>query len=309
MPTRQLIEKEINKSVRVGPDFDKIRRKYLRLLADFTKRDTIIYASGFLSKTAQGIPNTFILITHVDVQGFMTALQGMKGDKLDLILHSPGGSLDAAEQIIFYLRERYRHIRAIVPQNAMSAATMIACACDEILMGKHSAIGPIDPQMTFPTKSGLFTAPAQAILDEFDLAKSEVIQNPKTAPLWVEKVRNLPPGLLTMCQDTILLSIFKVREWLTKYMFSGDTDGAIKAEQIAEWLGNAKEHRSHGRPINYKLAQEKGLRVSLIEEDQKLQEGVLSVYHATNITLENTNCVKFVENHQGKGWFYKVKVN
>jgi ClpP class serine protease len=28
---------------------------------------------------------------------------------------------------------------------AMSAATMIACAADVIVMGKHSFLGPIDP--------------------------------------------------------------------------------------------------------------------------------------------------------------------
>jgi len=33
----------------------------------------------------------------------MAALHGLKNDKLDLILHSPGGSLDAADQIVQYL--------------------------------------------------------------------------------------------------------------------------------------------------------------------------------------------------------------
>ena len=84
----------------------------------------------------------------------MSALHGLKGKVLDLVLHSPGGSLEAADQIVQYIRSKYEHIRAIIPQNAMSAATMIACACDEIVMGKQSAIGPTDPQITFPTPSG-----------------------------------------------------------------------------------------------------------------------------------------------------------
>jgi len=104
----------------------------------------------------------------------MSALHGLKNDKLDPILHSPGGSLEATEQIVNYLREKYAHIRVIIPQNAMSAATMIACAADVIVMGKHSAIGPIGPQITIPTETGHFTAPAQSILDEFELAKKEI---------------------------------------------------------------------------------------------------------------------------------------
>ncbi|MFN8004648.1 MAG: hypothetical protein U0X75_26950 [Acidobacteriota bacterium] len=111
-----------------------------------------------------------------------------------------------------------------MPQNAMSAATMIACACDSIVMGKHSAIGPIDPQITFPTQNGHFTAPAQAILDEFDQAKQEVINDPRTA-LWVTKIQNYSQGFLNICQNTIRLSIEKVEEWLNKYMFARVPDG------------------------------------------------------------------------------------
>jgi ClpP class serine protease len=133
----------------------------------------------------------------------MSALHGLKGDKLDLILHSPGGSMEAADQIVQYLRSKYDYIRAIIPQNAMSAATMIACACDEIVMGKHSALGPIDPQVTFPTPSGSFTAPAQAILDEFEQAKKEVTSDPSTAPLWVSKVQAYPHGFLNVCPPWI----------------------------------------------------------------------------------------------------------
>ena len=149
----------------------------------------------------------------------MSALHGLEGKELDLILHSPGGSLEAAEQIVTYLRSKYDHIRAIVPQNAMSAATMIACACDEIIMGKHSALGPIDPQITVPTTAGHFTAPAQAILDEFERAKQEVVEDPRTAPLWVTRIQAYPQGVLAMCQEAIELSKERVEEWLNEYMF------------------------------------------------------------------------------------------
>ena len=95
----------------------------------------------------------------------MTAMHGQSKDQLDLIIHSPGGHVEAVEQIINYLRSKYSHIRAIVPQSAMSAATMLACACDEIVMGKHSAIGPIDPQMTFRRANNIITtAPATLLL-------------------------------------------------------------------------------------------------------------------------------------------------
>ena len=55
----------------------------------------------------------------------------------------------------------------------MSAATMIACASDEIMMGKHSSLGPIDPQFIINSGQGANAFPAQAILDQFEIAKED----------------------------------------------------------------------------------------------------------------------------------------
>lgn len=97
----------------------------------------------------------------------------LRGPSLDLILHSPGGSAEAIEAIVSYLRTKFSDIRVIIPQSAMSAATMLACASDRIVMGKHSFISPIDPQMILSTQVGVQSVPAQAILDQFEMAKSE----------------------------------------------------------------------------------------------------------------------------------------
>lgn len=73
---------------------------------------------------------------------------------LDLILHTPGGDVAATESIIEYLNDVFEgDIRAIVPQIAMSGGTMVACSCNEILMGKQSSLGPVDPQLRgFPAQ-------------------------------------------------------------------------------------------------------------------------------------------------------------
>jgi len=80
----------------------------------------------------------------------MEVCYGIEERELDLILHSPGGSAQAGEQKLEYSRTRFDYIRAIVPLQAKSAATMIALGCDEILMGDHSEPGPIDPQILVP---------------------------------------------------------------------------------------------------------------------------------------------------------------
>lgn len=235
----------------------------------------------------------------------MTSLNGLKGDKLDLILHSPGGSLEAAEQLVQYLRAKYSHIRAIVPQNAMSAATMLACACDEIILGKQSALGPIDPQMVMQHQNGgSYSLPAHSILADFEKAKQEIAADNSSANVWIPKLLEIPNGFLDLCQKTIDLSKSKVAEWLDTYMFKDSSDK--KGKEIAEWLGNFEEHKTHGRPINYELAKSKDLKVTLLESDQELQDNVLNLYHATLLTFEMTPCVKLIENHDGKGSYVVI---
>jgi hypothetical protein len=297
MPARNDIQNEILTAKNAAQD--NVRRKYIADLSLYTQRDTILYLTAYTTGKMPNIPPSAVSVMNDDIHGFMSALHGLKNDKLDLILHSPGGSAEAAEQIVNYLRAKYNHIRAIIPQSAMSAATMIACACDEIILGKHSAIGPIDPQITFPTPTGLFTAPAQSLLSEFEQAKAEVISNPNVAPIWVSKLKNLPHGILDICKNTTELSIEKVELWLSSYMFKGMADGPAKAKKIAHWLGTASNHKTHGRPIPYNIAKSEGLNVIELESDPELQEKVLSVFHSSIVTIEVTNCIKIIENQNG----------
>jgi len=300
-----------------GNGQDIIRRGFLKTLADYTKRDTIVYASAF-TRGRPGIPPNILSINLDDMQGYMSCLNGLHGKELDIILHSPGGSLEAAEQVVQYLRSKYANIRAIIPQNAMSAATMIACACDEIIMGRESAIGPIDPQMSVPgPNNSVLSIPAHAILEDFKTAKAEVSANPNLAPVWVPKIMAIPVGYLNLCQQTIALSKSKVETWLDAYMFKSGTQlekktpdflGKFKTpgEKISDFLGNFNEHKTHGRPINFDIAQTQGLNVKRLEDDQQLQDLVLSVFHATMITFEVTGCLKLIENHEGKGMYVVV---
>jgi hypothetical protein len=241
----------------------------------------------------------------------MAALHGLKGDTLDLILHSPGGSGSGAAQIVEYLRNKYDRIRAIVPQKAMSAATMIACGCDVIIMGKHSSIGPIDPQVTVyaPDNPRAVAVSAHSILNEIKRAKEEMATNRASVPFWMQRLRMIPPGYLEQCRYAIEASTAQVEEWLGKYMFCGDPHGKRKAKEIAEWLGNADDHKSHEKPIMAQLAASKNLKIESIEEDAKFQEIVISLYHLISLTFEFTNCVKMTENHNGKGAFVIAKVN
>ncbi|MGI0015968.1 MAG: SDH family Clp fold serine proteinase [Nitrososphaera sp.] len=139
---------------------DRIRRKYLKELHDYTGRNIIAYYSGFLSK-----PGIFESeIGDEDKNGFMMAVHQLERSKgLDLILHTQGGSISATQSIVNYLHKMFgKNIRAVVPQIAMSAGAMIACSSQTILMGTHSNLGPIDPHLR-----GI---PTQGAIEEFKRA-------------------------------------------------------------------------------------------------------------------------------------------
>lgn len=97
MPNRNDIQNEILKSTAQ----DIVRRQYLKKLSEYTNRDTIIYATAFTFPKSNILNTT---LTDADINGFMSSLHGLTGKELDLILHSPGGSADAAEQIVKYLK-------------------------------------------------------------------------------------------------------------------------------------------------------------------------------------------------------------
>ena len=184
---------------------------------------------------------------------------------------------------------------------AMSAATMIACAADEIVMGKHSFIGPIDPQLQLQTALGVRFAPAQAIIDQFDLAKTQAA-DPVTLRAWLPMLSQYGPDLLITCTNATKLAKMLVTNWLTSNMFKGDPDAAQKATAIGDWLADHSHFMTHGRPISRDTAEQKGLKIVRLEDDQALQDAVLSVYHATAHTFTQTGAVKIIENHLGRAY-------
>ncbi|MCS7195580.1 MAG: ATP-dependent Clp protease proteolytic subunit [Meiothermus sp.] len=66
---------------------------------------------------------------------------------IDLVLHTPGGLVLAAEQIAEALLRHPAKVTVFVPHYAMSGGTLIALAADEIVMDANAVLGPVDPQL------------------------------------------------------------------------------------------------------------------------------------------------------------------
>jgi ATP-dependent protease ClpP protease subunit len=281
-----------------GSRFDVIRRKYLKKLQNITKRNIIIYYSGWLQKPGFAIS----AVNDSDKNGFMTVIHKLDRSKgLDLILHTPGGESAATESLVDYLHEMFgTDIRAIIPQLALSAGTMIACACKEILMGKHSSLGPIDPQFR-----GI---PAHGVVEEFKRAHSEIKVDPSKAVVWQPIIAKYNPTLIGECEKAIEWSNEMVKEWLLRGMLSDNPDGERIADNILLELGDHALTKSHARHISMKRCHELGLNVIGFEDDHKLQEAILSVHHACIHTLNTTDAMKIIENHNGIAFIQQVKI-
>lgn len=215
---------------------------------------------------------------------------------LDLILHTPGGDMAATESLVDYLRSMFgTDVRAIVPQLAMSGGTIMALSCKNILMGKESSIGPIDPQFGPMAANGL--------LQEFRQARKEIADNPANALLWEPILRKINPGFITECENAISWSHQMATRFLKSNMFDGDKNSAKKISKIITHLTDKRTTKAHGRHISLDEAKEIfGDKIVELESDQKLQDLILTVHHASIITLQATSCFKMIENHAGRAF-------
>jgi hypothetical protein len=291
MPSWNTILDEIGAQRALGVTaLDIVRRKYLRVLHETTGRNIIAYYSGWLQKG--NIQN--IDITDLDMNGFMNAVHGLDRTKgLDLFLHTPGGNIAAAESIVDYLRRMFGlDVRAIIPQLAMSAGTMIACSCKSVLMGKQSSLGPIDPQF------GMISA--RGVKDEFERAITEVKADPARIPIWQAIIGKYHPTFIAQCENACRWAEDLVKAWLEKNMFSGSQDPSQTAADVTDKLIKFGHEINHGKHLSIdEIRDHVGLIVEQLENDQVMQDLILTVHHAYMHTLSNSHAVKIIENHNG----------
>lgn len=279
-----------NEQSKANYAFDTIRRKYLKKLSNHTERNVIAYYSGWQSKG----PLAGTEIRDEDRDGFMRSLHGMDCSKgLDLLLHTPGGSIAATQSIILYLREKFgRDIRAIVPHTAMSGGTIMACAAKEIIMARHSSIGPIDPQIR--------GVPAKGVLEEFKRAYNEIKKEPARQMVWHPILSQYTPTFIGNCENAIKWSEEFARQQLSDNMFRGARNKKEKISKVLAALTEYEDVKLHERQIGYSEARDIGLKIKLLEdEEDKMQDLVLTAHHCFTHTLQNTNAFKIIENQDG----------
>ncbi len=158
---------------------------------------------------------------------------------IDLILHTPGGLVLAAEQIASALCRHEAKVTVFVPHYALSGGTLIALAADEIIMDENAVLGPVDPQI------GQY--PAVSILSVID-----------------QKDRNEIDDQTLILADIARKAIKQVRETVIQILTKNGR--GEKAEEIADQLTSgrwthdypisAEELKKLGLPVNTEMIQE-----------------------------------------------------
>src|SRR2546422_1695225 len=106
----------------------------------------------------------FPIARYIDIEDSEQVLRAIRltppDMPIDLLLHTPGGLVLAAEQIAFALKRHKGTVTVFVPHYAMSGGALIALAGDEIVMDPNAVLGPVDPQLgtqqaAFPAASVL----------------------------------------------------------------------------------------------------------------------------------------------------------
>src|SRR5258706_10076219 len=114
----------------------------------------------------------FPVMRYIDIndsEEVLRAIQLTDDDvPLDIVLHTPGGLVLAALQIARAIRGHKAKVTVFVPHYAMSGGTLIALAADEIVMSRHSVLGPIDPQLGESPAASLLKVVEQKPIAEID---------------------------------------------------------------------------------------------------------------------------------------------
>ncbi|GAB4567393.1 MAG: ATP-dependent Clp protease proteolytic subunit [Anaerolineae bacterium] len=153
---------------------------------------------------------------------------------IDLILHTPGGLVLAAEQIAHALVRHKGKVTVFIPHYAMSGGTLISLAAQEIVMDENAVLGPVDPQ--------LGQAAAASIMRVLEMKDPNEIDD----------------QTLIMA-DLAEKALRQVHQTVQEILVGVGTDEA-KAKEIADLLSTGTW--THDYPITYEEAKAMGLPVN-----------------------------------------------
>jgi len=226
----------------------------------------------------------------------------MRRDTLVVILHTGGGVVEIVERIVRVFRRHYDEIKFLIPDQAMSAGTVLAMSGDDILMDYHSCLGPIDPQLP---KDGKLI-PALSYLSQYEA----LIEKSKTETLSTAEIvllNKLDLAELEQFRHARELSITLIERWLTEYKFKDweVTETQQKpvtqemkekrARSIASQLNKHERWLTHGRGLDMRTLQDElKLKITDYSTNRELKQAVWDYFFFLADHMGRTGQASFV---------------
>ena len=169
----------------------------------------------------------FPLMRYIDVndsEEVLRAIQLTDDDvPLDIVLHTPGGLVLAATQIARAIRAHRGKVTVFVPHYAMSGGTLIALAADEIVMCRHSVLGPIDPQLGgMPAASVIRVAEEKPIVEVEDQTLILADVGRKAIAQVTETARSLLAARMESAEAEALATRLATGTWTHDYPIAAE---------------------------------------------------------------------------------------
>ncbi|HEY3367122.1 MAG TPA: ATP-dependent Clp protease proteolytic subunit [Symbiobacteriaceae bacterium] len=212
--------------------YTQVRRQMLIAQIEKTRGSKVI---TMIHRQDAGILGA-LMVKMIDLDDSEKMMQLVRdaGDKpIDLVLHTPGGLVIAAEQITRVLHAHKPGVTVIVPQYAMSGGTMLCLAAGQILMDANAMLGPIDPQLNNYPASGYMKV---LQLKDKNAVSDETIMMADMAAKATKQVQAMAEALLK------------------------DKLGDEKAAQVSTILSEGRW--THDYPLHYEQLRDLGLPVS-----------------------------------------------
>jgi Serine dehydrogenase proteinase len=273
------------------------RKAQLARISELRSRDVLVYAANL--STRSRVP---ISIEYADLLPVNDQLANLKGSALDLVIETPGGSGEVAEDIVKLLRSKYQDVAAIVPGAAKSAGTIVVMAADDILMEPASALGPIDAQIQWQGK--VFSA--EALLEGIKAIQTEVRETGQLNLAYLPILQQISPGEIQHAKNALTFAKELVRDWLATYKFKQwsthsstgkpvtDDEKRARADDVAAALANHTRWLTHGRSIKIPDLEEMRLKITDYSEMPELMDAIRR-YHTLLQMLFDSNCYKVFE--------------
>ena len=248
------------------------------------------------------VSSSSCLIEHDDAIYFRDLLHRIgNNENIELMLHTPGGDIDAAEKLILMIRDKIGNgrFRIVVPHRAKSAGTLMVLGADTVVMSDTSELGPIDPQVRIPDKDGGHKwVAAQNYLDAYAEHAKTLNANPNdnAATMMLAK---LDPVLRQTCLAVMDRSR-KLAENLLKQgrILSDPTSWTLTASELID----TKRWRTHSQVISWRDAKDKkiGLRVNYIHPHDSLWQQYWKLYCLQRLELKDN--AKLLALRENVGW-------